>query len=88
MQVRLKAIGSIGQVSPPVVEFPNRANILNVKKYIVGNLSLYDSTEIWCYVGNAFVPSIDDDLVTIAGMSGIRENEPLVITYSSVEAFG
>lgn len=89
MHVRLKAIGAVPQVSPSVVDFPREAPFAAVPELVRDRLRLKNSQQLWCYVGNAFIPSMDDTLDTIVGLTGTSSSEDmLVVTYSLVEAFG
>lgn len=89
MHVRLKAIGAVPQVSPSLVDFSREAPFAAVPELVRDRLRLENSQQIWCYVGNAFIPSMDDTLDTIVGLTGTSSGEDtLVVTYSLVEAFG
>lgn len=85
MRVRFKAIGRINQISPSTVDFPPNVTAAALKKHIILSLRMPPNSPLWIYVANAFVPTDDTTLETIAGMSS---NTDVVITYSEVEAFG
>jgi hypothetical protein len=88
MQVRLKAIGAVGQIQPSVVSFPRETQVAAVQKYVQNSLELANSQQIWFYVGNAFVPNMDLTLDTVASMTGTGSDDTVLFTYSIVEAFG
>lgn len=93
MRVRLKAIGAVQQVSPSLTDFPREAPFAVIADYLRDKLKLGNTQRIWCYIGNAFIPGMDDSLDTIIGFTGISskntaKDEELVVTYSLVEAFG
>lgn len=90
MHVRLKAIGAVTQITPSVADFPREAPFAAVREHVRDRLRLDSSQQLWCYVGNAFIPSMDDTLDTVVGLTGTssKGDDTLVVTYSLVEAFG
>ena len=89
MHVRLKAIGAVPQLLPAVVDFPKEAPFAVVPQHLRQKLKLDNGKQLWCYVGNAFIPSIDDTLDTILGLANTNTSDnTLIVTYSLVEAFG
>lgn len=90
MYIRFKAIGAVSQVSPSLVEFPNDTLFAVIPQYLKQKIKLDNKIQLWCYVGNAFIPPMDDSLETIGGLtsSSSSKDEILVVTYSLVEAFG
>lgn len=84
MKVRFKSIGAVAQIEPSTVSFPPETRMSAVQKYLQQSLDL-NNQPIWLYVGNAFVPSMDSTLQSIADMNN---DGSLIFTYSIVEAFG
>lgn len=88
MIVRLKAIGSIHQVSPNTVSFAPESPFAVVPQYIRRKLDIDQNSQLWCYIGNAFTPAMDDHLITLATLYPAATKNELIVTYSAVEAFG
>ncbi|KAG0683609.1 Ubiquitin-like protein [Pichia californica] len=90
MHVRLKGIGAVPQISPSVVDFPRESPFAVIPQHLRQKLKLNNNQQLWCYVGNAFTPLMDDSLDTIVGLTSINtsSDDTLIVTYSLVEAFG
>lgn len=84
MKVRFKSIGAVAQIEPSTVSFSSETKVSIIQKYLQQSLDL-ENQPIWLYVGNAFVPSMDTTLQSIADMNN---DSTLIFTYSVVEAFG
>lgn len=87
MHVRFKAIGSVRQLDPPIVDFPDDTRFAAVVAYICRAV---DVPTLWCYIANAFVPSPETSVAELAAVAAIAgtASDPLLVTYSLVEAFG
>lgn len=87
MHIRFKGIGSVQQLDPPVVEFSNDTRFAAVVAHASHAVR---APTLWCYIANAFVPSPDTTLAELAALAAVAGTraDPLLVTYSLVEAFG
>lgn len=82
--VRFKPLGSLAYVSPHTVSVERERPFAHLVAFLRRKLAI--SSELWCYIGNAFQP---DQSTSVGELWDLYQNEgQLLVIYSPVVAFG
>lgn len=82
--IRFKALGSLASVTPHTVSIDRDRPFVHLVIFLQKKLSI--STELWCYIGNAFQP---DQSTPVGQLWDLYQQDgQLVVVYSPVVAFG
>lgn len=81
--IRLQPIGSVPEISPRVFQIASDQKFGALTKFLCKKLKL---THVYCYVNNAFAPSLDQKLVDL--WAQFKVSEELIISYCETVAFG
>lgn len=82
--IRFKPLGSLAYVSPHTVSIDRERPFAHLVAFLQRKLA--NSTELWCYIGNAFQP---DQSTPVGQLWDLyQENGQLVVIYSPIVAFG
>jgi len=70
--VRLQPIGSAPQLTQRVFKVSTKQSFASIVRFLRKKLGVRDHESVFCYVGSVFAPALDESVVNLWTVSGLK----------------